>query len=147
MKKLVFILFAVFAFAGCSDDDDALNVTYDVAEIVANDLPESFELGKIYEVTVSYVLPSRCHQFLGLDAQREGVTGESRRNIFVAAIAVRDGNVDCEDTTGGSLGTSKFSITIDEDEDYTFNFLVGEENDEPVYTTVVVPVLDPDESN
>lgn len=140
----MFVFLAVFAMTGCSEDDDALNVSYQAAEIVDNDLPESFEFGKIYEITVSYVLPTRCHQFLGLDAQREGVTGDARRNIFVAAIAVRDENVDCEEGTGGNLGTTKFSLTIDEEEDYTFNFLVGEENDEPIYETVVVPVIDTD---
>ncbi|MUP45177.1 hypothetical protein E0K83_05395 [Gramella sp. BOM4] len=146
MKKLVFILMAVFAVTGCSEDDDALNVTYELAEIVANDLPEEFEFGEVYEVTVTYVLESRCHQFIGLDAQRGNAVGEDRRQIYVAAISILDQDAACDTSIGGEQGTAKFSITIDEEEEYTFNFLVGESNNEPVYQTVVVPVVDP-ESN
>ena len=144
MKKLVFIFMVVFALTGCSIDDDNMpNISYELAEIVANDLPDELELGEVYEVTVTYVLPSTCHDFFGLDARREGAVGDERRNIFIAAVSTINEDENCDTTTGGETGTSKFSITIDEEEDYTFNFLIGENNNEPIYQTVVVPVVDP----
>lgn len=142
MKKLVLVLMAVIAFTGCSVDDDAANVEYELAEIVANDLPDEFEFGESYEVTITYVLPSDCHDFAGIQATREADQGDKRRNIFVSAISVTEVNSECDTTTGGDQGTSKFSITIDEEDSYTFNFLVGEEGGEAQYETVVVPVVE-----
>ncbi|MCM8569593.1 hypothetical protein NE848_09390 [Gramella jeungdoensis] len=144
MKKLVFILITILAMTGCSvDDDSGPRVEYELAEIVANDLPDEFEFGKTYEVTVTYILPSACHSFAGLDARREGNVGEERRIIYVSAIAAIQLDSNCDDTVGGDQGTSKFTINIDEEEDYTFNFLVGEAGNEPVYNTVVIPVTQP----
>ncbi len=142
MKKLVFILMTFLALTGCSTDDDSQNVSYELAEIVANDLPDQFELGRVYEVTVTYILPSQCHDFVGLDARREGTSGDARRNIYVSAISLTEINNDCNSTIGGNQGTSKFSITIDEEEDYTFYFLVGENDGEGEYDTVTVPVVE-----
>ncbi|MCG9971366.1 hypothetical protein [Christiangramia crocea] len=140
MKKLVFILFTFIAFTSCSIDDDSPRIEYELAEIVANDLPDEFEFGETYEITVTYILPSACHNFAGIDARREGNVGEERRTIFVSAISAIRLDDNCDDTVGGDQGTSKFTIPIDEEEDYTFKFLVGEVNGDPVYDTVVIPV-------
>ncbi|MDX1542831.1 MAG: hypothetical protein R3214_02720 [Christiangramia sp.] len=140
MKKLVFIFITFLALAGCSVDDDSPNFEYELAEIVANDLPDEFEFGKTYEVTVTYILPSACHSFAGLDARRKGNVGDERRIIFVSAIASIQLDSNCDGTVGGGQGTSKFTINIDEEEDYTFKFLVDETGGEPVYETVVIPV-------
>ena len=143
MKKLVFILMTFITVVGCSTDDDSQDVSYELAEIVANDLPDQFELGRVYEVTVTYILPSQCHDFLFLDAHREGISGEERRNIYVSAISTTELDNNCDTTIGGGgQGTAKFSITIDEEEDYTFYFLVGENNGEGEYDTVTVPVVE-----
>lgn len=142
MKKLVFVLMAAIVFTGCSVDDDGPELSYELAEIVANDLPEEFEFGESYEVTVTYILPTDCHDFVGLDPRRESDSGDKRRNIFVSAISVTEMNSECDTTIGGDQGTSKFSILIDEEGSYTFNFLVGEEGGEAVYETVVVPVVE-----
>lgn len=142
MKKLVFVLMAAIAFTGCSVDDDGPELSYELAEIVANDLPDEFEFGETYEVTVTYILPSDCHDFVGLDPKREGNVGDKRRTIFVSAISVTEVNSECDSTIGGDQGTSKFSILIDEEDSYTFNFLVGQEGGEAQYETVVVPVVE-----
>lgn len=143
MKKLVFILFAFMALSSCSVDDDSPRIEYELAEIVANDLPDELEFGETYEVTVTYILPSACHTFAGLNASRGGNVGADRRDIYISAIAAIELDSNCDDTVGGGQGTSKFTITIDEEEDYTFYFLIGESGDEPVYDTVVVPVVQP----
>lgn len=142
MKKLVLVLMAVIAFTGCSVNDDGPELSYELAEIVANDLPNEFEFGESYEITVTYILASECHDFVGLDPKREGSVGDKRRNIYVSAISVTEVNSTCDSTLGGDQGTSKFMILIDEEGSYTFNFLVGEEGGEPQYETVVVPVVE-----
>lgn len=147
MKKLVFILFSLVLLTGCSVDDDSPQITYELAEIVANDLPDEFEFGETYEVTITYILPSQCHKYFGLDARRGGPEGEERRTIYVAAIASQEGTECSDTTTGGSQGTAKFSISIDQEDEYTFKFLIGENNGEPVYQTVEVPIAEEDGSS
>lgn len=143
MKKLILILVAALTVTSCSIDDDGPNFEYDIAEIVANDLPNEFEMGETYEVTVTYLLPSDCHNFAGVDARRAGSTGEDLRTIYVAAIAAIELGTTCDDSVEGDEGTTKFSITITEEEDYTFKFLIGEAGGEAVYNTVVIPVAQP----
>lgn len=142
MKKLIFIVVAAVLFAGCSlDSSSEINTTYAFVPITGNDLPESFEMGKTYEVTVDYQLPSECYAFNTLDARRKGNTTEERTKIYVGAISSVDLSSNCDDTTEGASGTSKFSIFIDDDQDYIFNFWIGEDSlGSPQYQTVTVPV-------
>ncbi|TBW27783.1 hypothetical protein [Gramella sp. KN1008] len=144
MKKNVFILFLALSFTSCSVDDEGPSFEYDIAEIISNNLPDQFELGETYEVTVTYSLPSACHNFAGIDARRAGNTGEDVRTIYVAAIAAIELGTSCDDTVEGDEGTTKFTIPITEEEDYTFKFLIGEAGGEAVYETVVVPVGQPE---
>lgn len=142
MKKLIFIVVATLMFAGCSlDSGEEINTTYALAPITSNDLPESFEINKTYEVTVTYQLPSECYTFNTLDARRKGNTAEERTKIYVGAVSMVDLSSNCDDTTEGASGSSKFSIFIDDDQDYTFNFWIGKDSTgEPQYESVVVPV-------
>lgn len=143
MKKLVFILFTALAISSCTIDDDSPNIEFELAEITANDLPDQFELGKSYTITVTYVLPSQCNTFAGVDARREGSTGAARRQIYIAAFTQFQRGQDCNADISGNSGTSTFTITIDESEDFTFYFWIGTDaSDEPIYDEVTVPVVE-----
>lgn len=144
MKKLVFLFLAAVALSSCSiNDDDAPNIEYEPAEITGNDLPDQFELGKTYTVTVTYVLPSECNSFAGIQAQREGNAGADRRQIYIAAFSQVHSNSNCDDTMVGESGTGTFNITIDENEDFTFYFWTGTDaSDQPIYDQVTVPVTE-----
>ncbi len=150
MKKFIFVLLAALSLSSCSIDDDSSNIDYVLTPVVGNDLPESFELGKNYQVTIDYQLPSECYSFYTLDARRKGTTTPAeRRTIYVGVISVIDyNNQTCDDTAEGDEGDSKFSILITEEGDYEFNFWTGEDEDgEPIYETVTVPVVDPAETS
>ncbi|MUP43308.1 membrane lipoprotein lipid attachment site-containing protein [Christiangramia aestuarii] len=144
MKKIVLILLAVVGLSSCSiNDDETPNIEYELAEITANDLPDEFEMGKTYTVTVTYLLPSQCNTFAGIDARRAGNTGPERRQIFIAAVSRFVNSTECDAQTSGNSGTSTFTITVDENEDYTFYFWTGTNAaDEPLYDEVTVPVVD-----
>lgn len=146
MKKIALILMALVTLNSCSiSDDNGPRINYEAAEITDNTLPEEFELGKNYTITITYKLPSQCHTFATIDARRAGNTGSSRREIYVAAISSFEANSNCDDSTDGSTGTSTFSIIIDENEDYKFYFWTGiDAADEPIFEEVTVPVVDVD---
>ncbi len=149
MKKLVFVLMAVIAMTGCSVDSNYESVQYEVAKITSNDLPEEFIFGKNYEVSVTYELASECNSFAGIDARRAGTSSSERRNIYVAALSVfSSNNAGCDNTAPGNTGSSKFSIIIDEPDDYTFNFWIGkDENGDAEYEIITVPVTEESPGN
>ncbi|MBT8318964.1 MAG: hypothetical protein KJP01_02420, partial [Gramella sp.] len=73
MRKLVFILLSTVLFGSCSiGDDNGPILEYELAEITGNSLPDEFELGRTYTIDVAYVLPTQCHNFVAIDASREG---------------------------------------------------------------------------
>lgn len=142
MKKLVLLFLAVMGLNSCSMNDDNAPITeFELAEITANDLPNEFEFGKSYTVTVTYILPSQCSTFAGIDARREGSDGDLRRQIYIAAVSSFINNSNCDASTTGNSGTSTFSITIDETEAFKFYFWTGTDAaDKPIYEEVTVPV-------
>ena len=127
--------------SSCSVDDDSPNTTFELAKITGNDLPDNFVFGESYTIKVNYVLPSECNSFSGIDARREGLSNSERREIYVNAVTAFNTNSGCNSSILGGQGSSNFSITIDETEDYTFYFWTGlDNNDQPVYSEITVPV-------
>lgn len=144
MKKIALILLAIVTLNSCTiNDDNGPSIDFEAAEITENTLPDEFERGKNYTITVTYMLPSQCHSFAGIDARRASNTGDGRREIYVAAVSSFSINSNCDDSVEGSTGTSTFSIQIDESEDYKFYFWTGiDAADDPVYDEVTVPVVE-----
>ncbi|AVR44885.1 hypothetical protein C7S20_06170 [Christiangramia fulva] len=135
---------SVILLSGCSiDNESGPNVAYDLVAITGNDLPESFEKGKTYEVNVTYELPNQCYAFNSLDARRAGSSSEQRRKIYVGAISLVNLSGTCDESSEGDTGTSKFTILIDEDGEYEFNFWIGKDSTgQSLYDKVTVPVVD-----
>lgn len=146
MKKLGLLLLSVITLNSCSiESDEVPNISYEIAEITKNDLPDQFELGKSYSVNIEYSLPTECHNFAYLDARREGNLGAERRNIYVTAISSTINSANCDEETAGETGVTSFSILIDEKEEFKFYFWKGlDATDQPIYEEVIVPVFEAD---
>lgn len=143
MKKLVFVLMAVIAMTGCSVDSGYESIQYELAEITNSDLPGEFVLGETYDVTVTYQLATDCYTFTGLDPRRAGTSSEDRREIYVSAISAIKSSTLCDPNAEGASGTSKFSILIDEMDEYNFHFWTGEDAvGNAIYYDVTVPVTE-----
>lgn len=150
MKKFFLGLFVIFGLNGCSVDDGLNNdnINFDVAEITGNNLPDELIFGQQFQLSLTYNLPSSCHRFAGIDGRREGNTSSQRRNIFIAVVTSVNTDVECNNTDADLERTAGLPIVIDENEEFTFNFLVGETaGGEAIYETVVVPVADPSVGN
>lgn len=147
MKKLALLLLTTLLFVSCSLEDDGPRIAYQYAKVTTTDLPESFEKGKTYTVKVTYRLPSACHTPAGVEARRGSQTGEARRDIFVAGVTSYDANVtncNTEAEDEDLLKQGSFSITIDEEETYTFFLWNGvNSSNQAQYIEVEVPVVDP----
>lgn len=130
-KKIVLIFFVVLLSA-CNSDDD--NYYYQLMPIEEADLPEFFEYGKVYLVTVRYQIPNDCLLYpeliyeYDLDAREVGVVGTF---------------VDSKDCSELEDVTRNFTFRVQalQREDYVFKFWQGEdENGDSIYLEVVVPV-------
>ncbi|MFZ0490749.1 MAG: hypothetical protein WAM00_10930 [Salegentibacter sp.] len=151
MKKIVFLFVCSLVMMSCSVEADGPNLGYDLAVVKELDLPEYFEMGKIYDIEVTFTLPSACHNALtpsSLDVRRGGNTGDLRRQIYVAAVTSYDAdqsecNVEEEDLDK----TQTFRLLVDEEEDFTFHLWTGvDEDGKSVYTEVTVPVGAPEDN-
>ena len=138
-KKLLLLVFVTaFIFNGCSIDDDGPNFHFTALEIVAAELPESFDFNRTYMITVNYLKPDGCTSYEGFDVVKEGLTV---RNV-VAVGAVRTDSEVC--TQEVSEETASFYFTVVYTDSYTFKFYTGETSEgEPEYIEVVVPVNAP----
>ncbi len=148
MKKIALLLICSLVFASCDVEDDEPGQVQVLAEVVDADLPESFEQGKVYTIDVTYLLPDACHFSLGLQAVRGAFQGPARRDIYLAGVAARPaGEADCTEEDEDLEEVDSFALRIDENQPYTFYLWTGlDENEESVYTEVVVPVVDPTSS-
>ena len=62
MKRLLVLCLALL-FASCSVNDDGTNYSFEVLPVESVNIPDEFELGETYPISVSYFKPSTCHSF------------------------------------------------------------------------------------
>lgn len=140
MKKLILLFALISLFTGCSTEDDN-NFLLFPAEVTDVDLPSTFVKGKSYIVKVTYLMPDACHTPSGLQVTRGSEVGDARRDIYVLGVVAVEEGINCTLPDENLEREGSFRITIDENEPYTFYLWTGvNENDEPIYTEVIVPV-------
>jgi hypothetical protein len=133
VKKVFFIIFSFLIFVSCSNDDGS-TYHYELLAIDDVNLPEEFEYGKIYEVSLKYILPDDC--YISSDVLYE--YDFDMRNVAVISTVLDDKDcfsVDFEDEIS-------FKVQALQTETYVFKFWQGEdENGEPIYLIKEVPVI------
>ncbi|NKI26795.1 hypothetical protein HCG49_09495 [Arenibacter sp. 6A1] len=138
MKKMLFLMFTAIALLSSCDTDNDINFHYEALEIKSVEMPESFNRGDIYTIKVTYLRPDNCTYFEGFDVVREEVT---TRNI-VAVAAVFDNEEECVALNTEQVATFKFEVLYQDP--YLFRYRTGkDENGEPTYLEITVPVNDP----
>ncbi|RKS55318.1 hypothetical protein BC962_0278 [Gillisia mitskevichiae] len=155
MKKLILLFVSALVLVSCNTDDDGPRTLLVAAEVTNIDVPEFFEAGKTYDIDVTYLLPDACHTAAGIKAQRgSNSNGEEEfRQIYVTGVSSFDSNLtecneEAEEEDLIKEATFNLSIPTDEDEPYTFFLWAGlDENDENIFTEVVVSVGDPDSTD
>ncbi len=138
MMKKVFLLIGLLGLiTSCSLDDEGQVVSYQALPIADYELPESFVYGERYQLPVSFVLPTTCHEFYNFEAAREDSTR------FVYAISQVLESDMCTDTPNDTVSTF---LNFDVIYRYTYVFKMykgDDENGEPIYETQEVPVEQP----
>ena len=133
MKGIFFVIFSFIIFVSCSNDDGP-TCHYELLAIEEVILPENFEYGKIYEVSLKYIQPDDC--YISSDVLYE--YDNDIRNVAVISTVLDDKNCfpsEFEDDIS-------FKVQALQEETYIFKFWQGEDdNGEPIYLVKEVPVV------
>ena len=136
MKRLLVFCLTLILFASCSDDEDSTSFSFEVLPIESVDIPDEFELGETYPITVSYLRPSTCHGF------KEFYYLKENNQRTVAPITYVFDNNDCQ-SLEDKLVEATFNFIVTSNGSYIFKFWQGEDTDgETQYLTIEVPVID-----
>ena len=148
MKKLVLLFLGITLFTGCSMDDEG-GVVSQYAKVANVDFPAYFEEGESYDLEVTYLLPTACHNALGIDVFKVGSSGEDKREIYIAGITSSNtGSGECSRSNTDPERREKFTIVIDEILPYNFYLYQGQNaNDQAEYTKVTLRVGAPGEQD
>ncbi len=140
MKRILISFLAViltlFGTSSCSlNDDGQENFYFETLEVTSANFPETFKLGDIYRIDVTFTRPTNCHFFEGFDFVK---TGETERTIIGVASAF-SGN-DCHNLDDSTI-ESYFDFEVLYTGTYTFKLWTGKNNNvEDEYLIIEVPV-------
>ena len=136
MKRIFLFFMALALFTSCSvGNDNYNNYTLEILPVESVDIPQEFTLGEVYPITVSYYRPSTCYLFRDFYYEKEN-------NIRTVAPINRVFESTCE-PLDNVLTEDTFNFIVTSNGSYIFKFWQGKDsNDEDVYLTIEVPVVD-----
>lgn len=135
MKKFVVIIgfILIAALSACSPEDD-LALRFEPLEVLAVSFPEVLHPLETYKVHVTYIRPTSCHYFEGVDYEQKI---ENETTVFLIASVLdeqpcKELNIEAE---------ASFDFKPQNKGDYIFRFWQGKGQDgEDIYYTVTVTV-------
>lgn len=132
LKKIFFVLFAFVIFVSCSSNND-LDYHYELLAVENASVPEEFEFGRTYEISIDYIRPDDCYIYSDVLYEYDF----DARNVAVISTVV-DGS--CEPLNSDEVLT--FRVQALQHSPYIFKFWQGEnENGDPIYLIIEVPVI------
>ncbi len=138
MKKIVMLLLLPKLFLACSVDEIPTFSfeTLPVANVLS--VPDTFVVGEIASIDISYLRPSTCHSFEGIQLEPETTT-----NINIAVLArLVEGRAPCTDLSNEEV-TVPIAFNPLEPGEVTLNFLTGTDAEgQPTFITFNVPVIE-----
>ena len=136
MKNLILpaiIALMMLGLYSC-DEEEINNPTFERLEIVDAELPDTFLLGRTYEIRVTYNRPDGCTYL-----QDFNVIPADQTTREIQAVGVRYDQDMCTQVI--TEETNEFLFQVIYDQPYTFKFWKGENSDgEPQFMTIDVPV-------
>ncbi|MEP3837337.1 MAG: hypothetical protein ABJM36_06795 [Algibacter sp.] len=136
MKNLLVLCLTLLLCVSCSIDDDATSFSFEILPVESVDIPDEFELGEVYPITVTYLNPSSCHAF------KEFYYLKENNERTVAPITYVFDQNNCE-TFENQETEATFNFKVTSNGSYIFKFWQGEDADgETQYLTIEVPVVE-----
>ena len=140
MKKLLLFCVLLVTAWSCSVDGDEKRVNFhlDFMSVQSVDLPEYFERGHEYEITVHYIKPTDCHYFQGFYYEPDGYI----HTIAPQAMVLEDAG--CRPFENLTVEEATFTFPCPDTYSYgqyVFRFYQGEDNlTNQLFYEVTVPI-------
>ena len=125
-----------FTVWSCDVDDDYVDYNFEFIPIENVVIPESFNLGDTYQISMTYFKPTSCYAFHDFYYASEG----NERTVAVINVVFESSNcVALEDEPVEVF----FNFIAKYNQTYVFKFWQGEdENGEDIFLTYEVPVVE-----
>ncbi|CAM3412204.1 hypothetical protein [Zobellia roscoffensis] len=134
--KLLTIAFALTTVS-CSLNDDDINFKYTPLEITGATLPDTFELGEVYDVNVNILRTNDCNLFDRFDVTRSFTDTSQIRTVSAIGIALEKDS--CADVNDEIEDLFQFEVLYTEP--YIFRFYTGDDVEgEAEFIEIEVPV-------
>ena len=135
MKRILALVSVLFLFNACSlNDDDGIKFHYELLPIESVVIPDSFEMGETYPITIKYFRPTTCHAFDGFYYDK---------NLNTRTLAVRNAVVQQNNCTelSNSLIEQTLNFYVTNNGSYIFKFWQGKNHaGEDVFLEYEIPV-------
>ncbi|MCK0130360.1 hypothetical protein MWU59_02495 [Flavobacteriaceae bacterium F08102] len=132
LRNILITAFFVITCTACSLDDNGSDASIETLPIKEAIVPEAFEYGETYTLTVTYDLPDSCHSFYDLYYEYSGDT----RIVAVNSLVIGD-----ECSSEPKTETRDFVVHVQQVEDYTFKFWKGVDDEgNDLFEEIIVPV-------
>lgn len=126
-------------FVSCSIDDDQTNFRYTTLETVNANVPDTFELGRVYNIDVNLLRPDECTFTETFDVRRSFTDSTNVRTVSAIGIVIEEENGECAEVNEEIQDTFRFEVLYTKP--YVFRFYTGDdENGEPEFLEIEVPV-------
>lgn len=136
MKKIFLLVVLSMSLFACSLDDDTPNFYQEILPIESVTIPEEFEFGGVYEISMTYFRPSSCHVFHNFYYE----INENERTVAVINNVYTEQN--CEELEDEEVEVS-FNFEVTRTGPYVFKFYQGtDESGDDTYYIVEVPVVE-----
>ncbi len=140
MKRTYVLLCAITLAAisvSCSIDDDQTNFRYTTLKTVNASLPDTFELGRVYNIDVKMFRPDECTFSETFDVVRDFTDSTNIRTV--AAIGIVLDQADCAAVNDSIQDSFQFEVIYTNP--YLFRFYAGDNtNGEAEFLEIEVPV-------
>lgn len=140
MKRLYVLLCAtamVVVSISCSLDDDQTNFKYTTLKTVSASLPDTFELGRVYDIDVKLLRPDECTFSETFDVNRSFTDSTNIRTV--AAIGIVLNEEGCAEVNEEIEDSFRFEVIYTKP--YIFKFYTGEnDNGDAEFLEIEVPV-------
>jgi hypothetical protein len=137
MKKIFLLSFLMFSLFSCSVSDDTQSFSTEILPIESVTIPEEFQFGQVYEISVTYYRQSGCHIFNNFYYE----INENERIVAVINTVYEDSSCETFAPEENEVEVS-FNFQVNSIDTYTFKFFQGQDdNGNDLYYIVEVPVV------
>lgn len=135
MKKIVLLLFVSLIALSCSVEDNNIDYHYEVLPVESFILPDSFKLGEVQLIYISYKRPTDCYVNQSVYFEKF----EDIRTIAVQSMVAK--LKDCDTIPDEASKELVFRFKVLNTTPYVFKFYKGEdESGNSIFENVTIPV-------